>query len=297
MADAQAPAWWNGWRAGVTLTAARDNRLGYYGIGNETRYSSDSAAAAGAYYYRVSRKRLGARVTVQRRLVGPLRLLAGGAVTRNEFRALPGASIFRTDLNAGALDPRPFNDHVVRVGLVVDTRDSEVDPHAGVLLETLFASGNGYTRTTAGARVHVRPARPLVVAGRLVAEGTGGTPPLAAQQEVESSEQSFAAVGGYRSLRGFYDGRFTGRGKLLGGLEARYAVRSVGDAMELKIVAFFDAARVFGVGEDLRLTTHALHRGGGAEVALRLLRNSLVVTGYGHGSEGGQVFFATSWSY
>jgi len=32
-------------------------------------------------------------------------------------------------------------------------------------------------------------------------------------------------------------------------------------------------------------------------VALRLLRNSLLVIGYGHGSEGGQVLFTTSWSY
>lgn len=299
VADLQAPAWWDGWRASATFTAARDNRLGYYGLGNDTRYSADSVALAGAYFYRVSRTRLSARVTLQRRLIGPIRLLAGGTIARSNFRTLPGVSVFRRDLTAGAVDPAtlPFNDHVVRVGVVVDTRDNEVDPHAGAVLEALFASGNGYTRTTANARLQVRPAGRLVLAGRLAAEGMGGVPPLAVQEEMESSEQPFAAVGGYRSLRGFYEGRFTGRGKLIGGLEARYALFAVGDAVELKLVAFYDTGRVFGPGEAVRLTTDALHQSGGGELALRLLRNSLAVVGYGRGDEGGQLWFGTRWSY
>src|SRR5256886_4905449 len=52
------------------------------------------------------------------------------------------------------------------------------------------------------------------------------------------------AVGGYRSLRGYHDGRFTGRGKLLGGVEARYVILGIPAAaelkiVELKVVAFF----------------------------------------------------------
>ncbi|HET7297013.1 MAG TPA: BamA/TamA family outer membrane protein [Gemmatimonadales bacterium] len=299
IADLEAPAWREGWRASATLTAARDNRLGYYGLGNGTQYSSDSVDLAGAYFYRVSRTRLSARVTLQHRLLGPLRVVAGGTIARSNFRPLPGASVFREDLSAGTVDPAalPFNDRVVRVGIVLDTRNNEVDPHSGVLLETLFSSGRGYTRTTGHARVQVRAARRLVLAGRVGAEGMSGTPPLAAQQEMETSEQPFTAVGGYRSLRGFYEGRFTGPGKLIGGLEARYAVIAVGDAIELKVVAFFDAGRVFGQGEAVRLTTDGLHRSGGGELALRLLRNSLVVVGYGRGSEGGQLWFGTTWSY
>jgi len=191
----------------------------------------------------------------------------------------------------------PFTDKVVRAGVVFDTRESEVDPHTGVEIEALFASGTGYTRTTGQATVQVRPFRRLVFAGRLAAEGMGGNPPLAVQQEMETSELPFVAVGGYRSLRGYYDGRFTGRGKLLGGLEARYAVIAVGDAVELKLVAFYDAGRVFGPGEAVRLTTTDLHDSGGGEVALRVLRNSLIVAGYGHGSEGGRFVFGTTWSY
>lgn len=299
VADAQAPAWWEGWRARGTLAAVRDNRLGYYGLGNDTPYSPDSVSLVGAYFYRLSRTRLAARATVQRRLVGPLRLLVGGAVTRTDFRVLPGPSVFRDDLSAGRVDPGsvPFTDKVVRAGVVVDTRESEVDPHTGVEIEALIASGTGYTRRTGHVRLQVRPLHRLVLAGRLAAEGMGGHPPLAVQQEMDASELPFVALGGYRSLRGFYDGRFTGPGKLLGGLEARYAVVAVGDAVELKLVAFYDAGRVFGPGEAVRLTTTDLHRSGGSEVALRLLRNSLIVAGYGRGSEGGRFLFGTSWSY
>jgi outer membrane protein assembly factor BamA len=297
--DAQAPAWWDGWRAGLTLAAVRANRLGYYGLGNDTRFSNDSVAIAGAYFYKVSRTTLVARATAQRRVVGPLRVLAGASLSRTDFRALPGPSVFRKDLASGAVDPAsiPFTDRAIRVGIVLDTRDNEIDPHRGVIAGALFASGTGYTRTTADARVHVHPLERLILAGRVAAEGTGGTPPLAAQQLMESSERPFVAVGGYRSLRGYYDGRFVAGGKLLGGLEARYALLWAPSLVELKLVAFYDAGRVFGPGEAVRLTTTGLHGAGGGELALRFLRNSLVVVGYGHGSEGGQLLFGTTWSY
>src|SRR2546426_5357753 len=197
VADAEAPAWWEGWRAGLTLTAARDNRLGFYGLGNDTRYFADSAAG-GSHFYQVSRTRAAARLTIQRRIVGPVRLLAGAAVVRTDFRALPGDNIFRRDLASGAVDPAtvPFTDRVARGGIVLDARDHEIDPHRGVFLEALFASGTGYTRTTAHARVLVHPLERLVLAARLAGEGTGGRPPLAAPLAVESRGPPFTPVGG-----------------------------------------------------------------------------------------------------
>ncbi len=297
--DAQAPAWWDGWRAGLTLTAARDNRLGYYGVGNDSRYAPDSVARAGQYFYEVSRTRLVARATLQHRVVGRLRALVGGTLSRSNFRALPGPSVFARDVAAGALGAgaTAFTDHVARAGLVLDTRDNEVDPQAGLFVEGLLASGTGYTRRTTHARLYVHALERLVLAGRLAAEGMGGSPPLAALQEMESSDGPFVALGGYRSLRGFYDGRFTGPGKLIGGLEARYALVFAPSVLELKLVGFYDAGRVFAPGEAVRLTTEGLHHSGGAELALRLLRNSLLVIGYGRGPEGGELLFATSWSY
>src|SRR2546422_8378537 len=100
--DAQAPAWWEAWRGGLTLAVVRANRLGYYGLGNDTQYSRDSVTIAGTYFYKVSRTSLVARATVERRVAGPLRLLAGASLSHTDFRALPGPSVFRTDLASGA---------------------------------------------------------------------------------------------------------------------------------------------------------------------------------------------------
>lgn len=280
------------------MVTARANRFGYYGIGNHTRYFRDSVTALGPYFYRVSRSYTTVRTTLQRRVAGPVRVLLGANFQHTSFRTLPGQSVFRRDLAAGTVQAATaFDDKVVRAGVVLDTRDNEIDPHTGLFVEALFASGTGYTRTTANARAHLRPVERLILAGRIAGEGTGGHPPLAAELEMESSERAFVALGGYRSLRGYYDGRFTGRGKLLGGVEARYAVVWAPTVMELKLVAFLDAGRVFGPGEPFRLTTKGLHTSGGGEIALRLLRNSLLVAGVGVGSEGAQFLVGTTWSY
>jgi len=188
---------------GLRITSARANRLGYFGMGNATVYSKDSVTALGSHFYRVSRTTTSVRATVQRRVAGPLRILLGGSFQHSGFRALPGESVFRRDRATGTVDPATlqFDDKVLRTGLILDTRDNELDPRSGVFLEALFASGTGYTRTTVQARIHVHALQQLVLAGRLAGEGTGGAPPLAAQQEMESSERPFVAVGGFRSDR------------------------------------------------------------------------------------------------
>jgi Omp85 superfamily domain len=307
----RAPALWSGWRLSLVAEAARANRLGFYGLGNDTPYHADSVTATSPYFYRVSRTQTGIRATLQRRALGPLRVLAGAALERIDFRSLPGRSVFRESAAAGAVDPAtiPFTDRVMRAGLVLDTRDNELDPHAGVLLEGLFASGRGYTRTTGAVRLYVHPLERLILAGRLAGEGMGGRPPVAVQMTMQSSEGPCVALGGYHSLRGFYDARFVGPGKLLGGVELRYAAVWVPTVVELMVVGFYDVGRVFGPGEAFRITTQGLHDGAGVEIGLRLLRNALVVLGVGvgrvggtggtggTGSESAQLLFGTRWSY
>jgi len=297
--DAQAPAYWNGWRLGLTLTAARDNRLGFYGLGNDTPFASDSVSASAPYFYKVSRTHAGARLTMQRRVLGPLRLFVGATIERTDFRALPGGSVFRQDLATRVVDSTaiPVTDHSVHAGIVLDTRDNELAPHAGVFLEGLVATGPDYTRTTATLRVYLHPLARLVIAGRVAGEGMGRSPPLAAQLSMESSERAFVAVGSYHSLRGFYDARFVGPDKLLGGLEARYALLLAPSVLEVIVVGFYDGARVFSPGEQFRITTTGLHTAGGGELAFRFLRNSLLVVGVEAGGEGAQFLFGTQWSY
>ena len=297
--DAEAPALWDGWRVGVTFSAARDNRLGFYGLGNATVYAPDSVGPASPFFYKVSRSTQLARVTVQRRIVGHLRALVGAELEHTGFRALPGRTAFSENLAAGVVDSAstPFTDESVRAGLVFDTRDVEAVPHSGVLLEALYTAGRGYNRRTASARAYVNPTERLVLAGRLAAEAMGGRPPLAAQLEMESSQLPYVAVGGYASLRGYYDARFTGPGKLLGGLEARYGLLWAPTLFELDLVAFYEAGRVFDAGQSVTLTTKGLHQGGGGELGFRFGRNTVLAFGYARGSEGGQVIFGANWSF
>jgi len=296
--DAQAPAYWDGWRLGLTLSLTRANRLGYYGQGNNTTYDRDSTTGR-SYFYRVSRRTDGARLTLQRRVVGPVRVLVGGTFEHADFRELPGVSLFQRDRLAGTIrsEDLPFNDAVTRAGLVFDSRDLEADPHRGVFAEALVGSGRGYRRTTAAIHAYVHPLQRLILAGRVAGERMTGTPPVGAQQTMESSEGPIVAVGGLRSLRGYYDDRFLGPGKLVGGVEARYGLLWAPRLLEVKLFAFYDAGRVFGPGEAVRLTRHGLHAAMGGGVAMAFMRNTVLVFDVGKGTEGSQFSFATSWSY
>ena len=297
--DAQAPAYWEGWRFALTVSGIRANRLGYYGQGNAAIYSRDSVNSARPYFYRVSRTTRAGRLTLQRRIVGPLRVLVGGTLEHTDFRELPGESWFQRDRAAGVISPGevPFNDRVARAGIVLDWRDLETDPHRGVFAEALVGRGRSYTRSTAALRVYVHPIERLVLAARVAGERMTGSPPLAAQQTMESSEGPFVAVGGYHSVRGYHDARFIGPGKLLSGIEARYGILGTPRIVEVKITAFYDVGRVFGPGEAVRITSAGLHSSVGAGVAFAFLRNTLLVLQAGKGREGAEVTFATTWSY
>ena len=295
--DGQAPALWEGWRVGLTFDALRANRLGYFGIGNATGYDKDSITPTSPYFYQVSRTSQLARLTIQRRVAGPVRVLVGGTLEHTSFRALPGDGLFPRDRAAGVADSVPFNDAAVRAGFVADSRDNELDPHVGVLAEALIAGARHYSRATVAVQAYVHPLEKLVLAGRVVAERMSGAPSISAMQVIESSGRPYVAVGGYRSLRGYYDSRFIGPGKLLGGLEVRYALLYAPTILEVKVVGFYDVGRVFGAGNALSLTTRDLHKSGGGELMLRLGRNGVLVAGAGFGEDGGQFLFGSSWSY
>lgn len=295
--DADAPAYWDGWRFGLSATAARANRLGYYGLGNDTQHQADSVTSTSPYFYAVSRTTQLARLNVQRRIVGPLRVLVGAVYEHTTYRELPGTSQFQRDAGAGVIDPSPFSDLAARAGLVLDARDNEIDPHHGGAIEAIYAAGQHYHRTTVRLQAYVHPTPRLILAGRVAGEEITGTSEISLMQTIERTQRPTIALGGYNSLRGYYDSRFAGPGKLLGGLEARWALINAPAIFEFKLVGFWDTGRVFTEAEGFKLTTAGLHHSGGAEAMLRIGRNTVVVIGGGWGSEGGQFLFGTTWSY
>jgi len=55
VADADMPALWTGWRLRVTLTAARENRLAFHGLGNDTPHVADSVTTDAPHFYQATR--------------------------------------------------------------------------------------------------------------------------------------------------------------------------------------------------------------------------------------------------
>lgn len=299
IADFQAPAWWDGWRVNLTAAAARANRQGYYGLGNDTRYFPDSIGPTRPYLYQVSRTTQSGRLTIQRRIAGGLRAVVGASYARTDFRALPGESQFSRDTANGTLNAAelPFADLAVRLGAVLDLRDHEIDPHQGVFAEALYTAGNNYERFTGIGRVYVQPLERFFLAARLVGEEVQGPASLSIQTSVETSERPIDGLGGYRSLRGYYDMRFAGTGKLIAGVEARYALLWAPSIVEAKLVAFYEAGRVFAPGEAWRLTTDGLHPSSGLELGVRLQRNTVIVTGFAVGDDGWRFLWSSGWSF
>jgi len=299
--DAFAPRWVDGWRFRLTLSAQRRNRDDYFGIGNAS-IIVDANTDTDEFFYRLRRVRIFVRAEVQRRIVGGLRILAGGHAERWRLDPLTGTSQLGRD-SAAAIDPTigpNTSDLSVRIGLVFDTRDDEAAPRSGLLLEAIHAIGDvdkaSYSRTLVSARGYLPVNERFAVSARLAGQGMGGTPRLGSLYLIEASDAPFDGIGGPESHRALRRNRFLGRNKLFANLDVFYTLFEVPTLVRVKLVGFVDAARVFE-GEDFRLTTKDLHVGAGGGLLLHLFRNAVLgVTGAG-GPDGFVLHSHTKWAY
>lgn len=292
--DLHAPAWVDGWRIRLGAGIERDPHLAYFGIGNDTE-KDPAFSAADAYDLR--RRVSFVRADIQRRLVGPVRVLAGAGLRRSEFDAISPQTRFATDLAAGTVDDDDRRKTVpfVRGGMVIDIRDSEVSPRRGVFGEILVAGDGSYTRITGHLRGYHSFGR-LQLTARLAGERIGGSVPFAEHYFMETSEGRIGALGGYGSHRGLSKSRFLGAGKLLGSADLRYMIFAFPSIGELSVFGFVDAGRVFDRGQ-FSLSTKGLHWGGGGGLALRLGRNLLLAFSVAGGPDGLRVHGGPGWSY
>ena len=292
----RAPGLWDGWRVAGLAGAARETRLGYFGLGNDTQYNPDSVTDENPYLYRVRRNRyrLGAEVT--RRIHGAFQVAFLGNYENAHFTSLPGDSKFAEDFPSGEIKD---DDLSWRLAVVYDTRDNEFNTHQGVLLEAgtqVGTGGDGYTRQYAILRGYVSIREGTVLAARIAGSGMGGTPPLDARFILPGWEREVPVLGGQYSHRALDFGRYTGTGVLFGNFEIRHDLLPLGDLGGLTLVAFLDAGRVFE-GEDFRLTTEDMKVGGGGALALRIMRGSIITLNYGHGPDGGKWSVGTGWMF
>lgn len=116
---------------------------------------------------------------------------------------------------------------LAEAGLVVDTRDQEVDTHRGLYVDaSLFAApalGGPFAFSFAGGNVTFRgylPVRPAVLAMRLMADVKRGNVPFFERTMYEGIEFG-DGLGGSSTIRGVARYRLAGQDKLLANLELR----------------------------------------------------------------------------
>lgn len=290
----RAPGLWDGWRLRAEFSGERGTRLHYIGLGNATTID-EQIETVDEFYYRVKRARYRAYVEVTRRLAGHLHAALSPTLSFVRYSPHPGASAFTNDFGSQLED----TDATLRASLIYDSRDTDYDTHRGALLEVGAAAGSGgegYTRLYTSLRGWLSIREGTVLAGRIVAAGMGGTPPLDARFNLEMWEQQVRAYGGDQSNRGTKDGRFLGTDALFVNTEVRHDLLNVGNYGALTLLAYFDAGRVFE-RESFRLTTEGFHVGVGGGLAVRILRSNIVTFNFGDGPEGSHFEFGSGWMF
>ncbi|HEX6433538.1 MAG TPA: BamA/TamA family outer membrane protein [Gemmatimonadales bacterium] len=295
-AQFRAPQIVQGWRFDAKVGATREARFGYFGLGNGTDYNKDAVTEAQPFLYRVRRTRYRGFIEVTREIRRPFLVALLGDVERTRFTSLPGPSLFAVDFEPDELKQTDVSG---RLALIYDTRDNEFNTHQGLLLEAgtqVGSGGDGYTRLYTVLRGYLTVREGTVVAARLGASGTGGTPGLEARYRIPGWEREIPVLGGEYSHRALDSGRLAGRHVLFGNLEVRHDLLAFGDLGAVTLLAFTDAGRVFE-GESFKLTTDDLKVGGGGGVALRILRSSIFTFNFAGGPDGFNFSVGTGWMF
>jgi outer membrane protein assembly factor BamA len=294
----------DGWRVYGEAGTVRQSRWGYFGLGNDAEPAENPP---NPQFDRVRRLRHSARADLTRRIVGPLQVSVGGGVVRTSYSSLPGISRFEVDCSDLTLasGPGPFDaqgcapttDWVGRASLVLDLRDNEFVTAKGVLLEGGVLAGSGgdnYGGVYGLAQGYVTPREGTVIAARLLGRYLESNATLDARSTVFAWERSIPVVGGPESHRGFVAGRLTGREVLLANLEVRHDILNLGDYGAITAIGFLDGGRA---RERVPGESKDLHWGGGAGLALRILRSTILTFNWGWSKDGYQFAMGTGWMF
>lgn len=296
-----------GWRLFGEAGAVREARFGYFGKGNDTE-EPEEQLAANRYFDRVKRNRYYGRAEITRQIIGPLSLSIGGGVTDANFSTVPGFTRFEEDhfIQVPCLPSEPCPsppgdpsdvDVLGQVRLVLDTRDNEFVPSRGVLLEVgaeAGSGGDGYTGVYGLVTGALPPWEGAVVTGRLLGRSIQAEAPLDARYTLSAWERSIPLLGGPESHRAFIYGRYTGRQVVLGNLEIRQDILNFGDYGAFTAVGFVDAGVV---QEKPAVESNTLRFGGGAGLAMRILRSTVLQFTFAMGGDGFLFSMGTGWAF
>lgn len=295
------------WRFSLVAETKRRARQNYFGLGNTSQLDSDNINDARPHYYRADYHSSLLRGEIQRKIVSHLRLLTGFHTERWRFDTLPGVSLLGLQHDAGLGLPigRSTSDVTARFGLVFDTRNDEIAPMRGVLLEAILgiadstmAGALSYTRTTLSAAGFWSPSEQLTLAGRLLAQIMTGSPGIGSYIAVEASDKRAEGFGGPGTHRGIAPLRFLGEDMLFTNLETRYQVVGERHIVAASLVGFVDIGRVFQPGEDeFRITLRGMHVGVGGGPVLSFGRVAVLGMTLALGPDGLSMLAMTDWAF
>jgi hypothetical protein len=287
----------------------RENRYGYYGLGNDTPGNPD-APEGSDYFTRVERNRYYGRVEVTRKIVGPLQIALAGSLTDASYSPLPGESQFQDDYSvlvppclppgctAQPVPPEAnTTDAVGRVTLVLDTRDNEFVTTKGLFAEGGLSAGSasgGYSGYYGVARGYLPMWVGSVLAVRVAGRHLSESAPLDARYDLSTWERNVPVLGGPESHRSFVYGRYAGRDLLLANLEVRQTILDFGDFGAIGALAFLDAGRV---KEGLPDESSDLRVGGGGGLILRVLRSTVLSFNFAGGPDGFRFSMGTGYTF
>jgi outer membrane protein assembly factor BamA len=295
IAQLRLPRLGDGWRLAATASVVREARLGFFGIGNDSKFDDDLVNDNQPFFYRVRRKHQLVSGEITRRISGPFKVSAAAGYQRSLLSDLPGPSVFRTQF------PREVKDDDVtgRVSLILDTRDSEFNTTRGLMAEAGVSAGTGgtgYRRIYGIVRGFVSPRDGTVIGARIGGAGMTDGPPLHARFELPVWENTMTIFGGDDTHRAYDEGRFIGEHVLFSNLEIRHNILDLATLGSISAVAFVDAGRVFE-HENFRITTDDLKVGGGGGIAIRLLRSTIFTFNLARGDEGWNFTMNGGWLF
>ncbi len=301
-AELRGPGLLPGWRFNASLGAGRTGHYSFYGVGRDLD-PPGGLTDPNAERYRVHRDRYAVRVEATRTLGGPLRLAVGLFLDRTEFSSLDGTTLFGTRFAR----PVGTTSLTLRPALVYDTRDHEFTPSSGVLAEIGAGAGSG-RESSLGVRDdqswhgfaygHLRAYVPLregtVLAGRVLAVTRGAGAPLSTLAIVPGWEREIDLSGadGHRS---FPAGALAGTDLALLSAEIRHDLLNAGDLGAVTALGFVDYASV----NDPRSAEpgRTSQFGGGAGLAIRVLRSAVLTTNFAAGPHGFNFSMGTAWTF
>jgi outer membrane protein assembly factor BamA len=298
------PSFFSGWRFDLRFWTMRLARQNYFGLGNDTELDDSNVSEQQPYYYRMDRRRLFLRGTAQRQLSSGLRVLAGFHMERWRLDTLPGPSLLAEHAKAGLGPPVGTNtwQGEVRLGLVFDTRDDEVAPRRGVLVEALLGAADStlvgdlsFLRLTGTAAVFRAVGERLTLGGRIVGQAMSGSPSPGAYFSIEASERFYEGLGGTRSHRGMATDRFLAQDKLFANLDVRFLLGGRRQLGSVDLLGFIDIGRVFGSDDDF--TLDGLHVGAGVGPLITIGRNGTIGWTLAWGPDQLQLHALTSWTF